>query len=517
MGFELPALPSFQTNIPQMPSALDQYGKMLQLKSLMGSQQMQQQQIQQQQQMAPLQVQQAQEGVKQAQLQTQEMQLKQDSQKAIQQAMVSGVFSKYVGADTGNGSGIDANGLLKELSSNPKILPEQAGQIVDGFLKRYQTMAETAKAVAQTGGEQATIRGKGFDALHERVADVLSLSGDKQTAALSSLTQDLANNPQLFAGVPKDDLGHVFVAARSGDLDTLKIQGGALAVDKKMAETAKAQAEAAKAQLGIAPPTPDQLTTFTGKTLPAFAALRPEQKQAFTAEAQSARTVDELNKVTERADATDKAEQMHRDSLAQTEALKGQTFAQQGLKENDKTWTDPQHGYVSTLAQANLGKKAIQAGADGNGLLTSLEPTMAVLGMNSFAGTHRISPAEASAAGAPGGWAERFTAWADKSASGKISPQLAKEGNQLFDQLVDSKYASSVQSSAMHAKGFGIPPANLPVMDRDGNLTTLDKVKLKPGSETTAPPAGATHVGVGSLDKKKHYLDASGKDLGVAE
>lgn len=31
------------------------------------------------------------------------------------------------------------------------------------------------------------------------------------------------------------------------------------------------------------------------------------------------------------------------------------------------------------------------------------------------------------------------------------------------------------------------------------------------------PPAGATHVGVGSVDKKKHYLDASGKDLGLAE
>lgn len=30
-------------------------------------------------------------------------------------------------------------------------------------------------------------------------------------------------------------------------------------------------------------------------------------------------------------------------------------------------------------------------------------------------------------------------------------------------------------------------------------------------------PAGATHTGVGSADKKKHWLDASGKDLGLAE
>jgi hypothetical protein len=30
-------------------------------------------------------------------------------------------------------------------------------------------------------------------------------------------------------------------------------------------------------------------------------------------------------------------------------------------------------------------------------------------------------------------------------------------------------------------------------------------------------PAGATHTGIGSVDKKKHWLDASGKDLGPAE
>jgi hypothetical protein len=33
----------------------------------------------------------------------------------------------------------------------------------------------------------------------------------------------------------------------------------------------------------------------------------------------------------------------------------------------------------------------------------------------------------------------------------------------------------------------------------------------------TARPAGATHTGIGSVDKKKHWLDANGNDLGVAE
>jgi predicted secreted protein len=96
-----------------------------------------------------------------------------------------------------------------------------------------------------------------------------------------------------------------------------------------------------------------------------------------------------------------------------------------------------------------------------------------------------VPPTEAAAAGAPGGWGERFTAWADKAATGKLSPQLAKEGTELFDDLIDSKYEASVQASAMHAKGYKIPPANMPVMDREGNLTTLDKApKAKPAAPT---------------------------------
>lgn len=50
---------------------------------------------------------------------------------------------------------------------------------------------------------------------------------------------------------------------------------------------------------------------------------------------------------------------------------------------------------------------------------------------------------------------------------------------------------------------------------------TLDEFSAKAptskGNAGPSKPAGATHTGVGSVDKKKHWLDASGKDLGVAE
>jgi hypothetical protein len=80
MAFQLPTgIPDLGTNAsrisPQMPNALEQYGKMLQLRQLAGN-------IQQQQQMNPLQVQQAQEATTQAQIETQQKQLALKTQQA---------------------------------------------------------------------------------------------------------------------------------------------------------------------------------------------------------------------------------------------------------------------------------------------------------------------------------------------------------------------------------------------------------------------------------------------------
>lgn len=52
-----------------------------------------------------------------------------------------------------------------------------------------------------------------------------------------------------------------------------------------------------------------------------------------------------------------------------------------------------------------------------------------------------------------------------------------------------------------------------------GRLGAKPQQPTQPQQQTQAsgPPAGATHIGIGSQDKKKHYLDAQGKDLGLAE
>jgi len=210
-----------------------------------------------------------------------------------------------------------------------------------------------------------------------------------------------------------------------------------------------------------------------------------------------------------RADATDKAEQMHQDSLAQTKALSGQHFQQKGIEDNDKAWTDPQHGFVTVASQVKLAKQALKEGADGSGLAASLGPVMTVLGINSFNQMHRISPAEAQAAAMPGGYVERFNAWADKAFKGKLSAQVAAEGTRLMDDILDQAHGRALLSSQMKVRSFGIPANQMPVMDREGNVTTLDQVKQ--------PTAGAASLPKGSgqlIDKATalQFYKAAGND-----
>jgi hypothetical protein len=183
------------------------------------------------------------------------------------------------------------------------------------------------------------------------------------------------------------------------------------------------------------------------------------------------------------------------------EALKGvqqeNELAKKGFDDINKAWTDPHTGFSGALMQARNTLNAIQAGADGNGLLTSMAPTMEVLGINHAAGISRISPQEAAAANLPGGWAERWNAWATKAATGKLSPQLATEGKQLMTQIIASKHQQSVQDTRMLAANSKIDPAQITVMDINGQPDTLAH-QIRAGVMQNPPktpiPPGKTRV-----------------------
>lgn len=187
----------------------------------------------------------------------------------------------------------------------------------------------------------------------------------------------------------------------------------------------------------------------------------------------------------------------HQNMEASKSISQDNELAKKGYDDINKAWTDPHSGFSGALMQANNTKNAIVAGADGNGLLTSMAPTMEVLGINHAAGISRISPQEAAAAQLPGGFAERWDAWATKAATGKLSPQLAQEGQQLMDQIVKSKHDASLQSSQLLAANSKIDPAQVTVMDRNGQPDTLAhqvRVKALTNPPNTPIPKGQTRV-----------------------
>ena len=366
------------------------------------------------------------------------------------------------------------NGLFERAAQ--KYNPIIAQKVVAPFLEHYKTMQDMTV-------KQQDVYTKAHQALGEGLAGVKT--SDNIPQALADFQAELKKNP--IPGLPPNELAEV----ENIGPEHLDATINALRFSSQVTEASSKQSAAKEAALKAEAPSDAERSTFTNKTLPSFTNMAASQRDAFAAEAENAKTRTELNAVLARADATDKAEQMHADSLRQARSLVGVKDAQKWLEDNYKNWNDPQHGYGQVASAAKLTLKAIQEGADGNGLAASMAPTMTVLGINGFNQTHRISPAEAQAAGAPGGYAERFNAWADKAFKGKLNAQVASEGKQLMNDILDAAYSRAVSGSQMAATSGGILATQMPAMDREGNITTLDKAI---GPKAKAPEASLIYA-----------------------
>jgi hypothetical protein len=268
-------------------------------------------------------------------------------------------------------------------------------------------------------------------------------------------------------------------------------------------------------QLKNQPPGQDQVDTFLGKTLQGYSHITKAESAGLQQEAKQARTVGEFDKVQEKALQLEtlgtNREIAQANIRANKEVAVKSEISKKGLDEVNKAWTDPQHGFTQVQAQAEMTKNSIQAGMDGNGLATSLTPTMVVLGVNNFGQTHRISPAEAAAAGAPGGIAERFNAWITKASSGKLTSQLATEGQAIMDNLIVSAHRKALTNTRVIAGNSGLDPSTVTVTDIHGNPDTLaNQIRV------TTPPSGAVGT-MKATDGKAYWVSQDHKVLGPAE
>jgi hypothetical protein len=129
---------------------------------------------------------------------------------------------------------------------------------------------------------------------------------------------------------------------------------------------------------------------------------------------------------------------------------------------------------------------------------------------------HRVGPELAAAyIQGGGGEGERGTTAGDFDAN--LAPSILHNNTAITANLLRSKigslenqYKQTMQKDDFQTR-FLTPEAR----------ATLEKLSPQQGggNQPAAPsrPIGATHTGVGSVDKKKHWLDAQGNDLGIAE
>lgn len=240
MPLNLPNIPNFNVTPPAQVDPLQQYGKMLQLRSLLGQQQLQ-----------PLQVQEAQNQVQAGSLENQQRQLELQSQQAMMKAWSDPDFLKsFTGTDRAQASGVgfDPDALTSSLISKG-VLPKDAMAMTAQFVERSQKIAATQKDIAQTGEAVASQRDKGMKILADKIGSILDLPASKAGEALATLKQDLVKNQAAYAGVPQEDLAHVF----SADLEHLPAMASLIGLDAKIADFHKSKAEAQKSEQGIIP------------------------------------------------------------------------------------------------------------------------------------------------------------------------------------------------------------------------------------------------------------------------
>lgn len=496
-------LPALASQAP--PNPVDQYSKILEMKSLMGQQQLQQQQVE---------------------AGSQENQMRQMQLEDMN--TVKSIAPKYVQKDEkGNVTGYDFDGLTNGAIA-AGVRPQSLAQLQAMRKNAADTLLAQENAKKGALENQNTINDQlsgHLEAFRNAPAEMKqsTLNDAMATAKKNNMPWQLPTDatqitPQML------DTAETSLAMHSQHVKEAQEQA---ATAKDAAETLLKQNEADMIQTyrknpqlllsqvdSIAPPKgPNGMLNARTR----FAVQRsleagdvPGAKEAIKSAAQEVGAIEKEKYVQGQ-------ENLRQDHNRQ--AMQSNELQRAGLNSLDKMFTDPQHGYSQFLAQANSTKSALAEAKDGNELAASLAPLMTVLGVNSFAGIHRVNPQEIAAAGpGVGSLYRRANTIIDKAVSGTMNEDTRKEMSTVIDGLINAKHAALVPSAQLVVKNAGLDPAKTSILDKDGSMTTLDKVSTAPAPKqtttSTAPPAGATHIAPGS-DGKKHYTNAKGEDLGA--
>jgi hypothetical protein len=182
-----------------------------------------------------------------------------------------------------------------------------------------------------------------------------------------------------------------------------------------------------------------------------------------------------------------------------------------GLASLEKSGDD----YTKFAGQMMNLKTNLAAAKTGDEVASAFAPIATVLGLNAFNGTHRISPAEAQAAGPELGSVYRqMDTWFSKNTTGTLNSDSVKEFQGMVDRLLDAKYQGYRQQTDYTVRLHGLSN-DTPVLGRDGSITTTGARATAAANGPVPQPAEATMKVPGS-DGHMHWSDGK-KDLGRAD
>jgi hypothetical protein len=508
---------------------MEQYGKMLQLKQLNG-------QIQQQQQMQPLQLQEAQADVTQKQQANQAQALQLKTSQALNDYWTNP--QKFQSTAPAEG---DQFGKMLGVAEDDPLLGMVRGMMKAG-VPGQAAIAEGAHTLtfrqdmAKATQEQQKVIDDAWTHLRTLAAPITAETdpGKKATLlqqALPGIAQWAKYDPSLGPIIPKLNPQNfdAFVGRIGGEQDALDLRGKAADVWKKELENDQTANPLIKMQTN---PT----EAFSGDKLPASIAYLTNQSKSTDPKISTLAT--QLLGVAN----TSKNVELQIDRSKKESA---QAIADGDPNAAAKLLVDgtvaPSQKAFSAAAQLQQGWDARKAEAD---YKVASSP-----GQVSFFGSAKsltdkggtLDQLAAAAKDIPDGQIPVFNTVADaikaSTGSGPIAKYAAISlgvaddyskvmgGGQGSDasrqqalQLVSAKQSPEQRAASIE----GIRGAvGSQTTSRIGSNTVLQKmyggnVAQPPAQQkTTGPPAGATHIAMGS-DGQKHYTNAQGQDLGVA-
>ena len=488
-------------------------------------------------------------------LQQQQLQAKQQQQAYEDQQTLRSLAPKYVKTDdSGRNSGYDYAGLIQE-AQQKGVSPALLNQVQ----QQYDSVVEShAKADAATmAREQARNKVN-----YEVVEDLRSIKDPTERLA----AMPMAINKLKLQGVDTRPYEALRTAPTDADLDNFEVGLGMhsqiLADAKTLAETNEKNAEASSKQWQKFPELGTMVNTQTGEVRNVSGGVMPpgilegkyvqlKQKENM-GQPLSPSDVAFLKSYKEfvglKPNVVAAIQQQNTGPALQGDALDNAA---------EKYWTTGQfpaggrgpqvmaqnHAIMNRAAELHSGESITAGTAAYKANADSLKKLQGNFDqVTAFENTALKNLDQVAAAGAKvPDLSVRFANVPVRMISSQMigTPEMAAFKTALLTaqteaaKVLSSSHASGVLSDSARHEAQEVLDGNLPFPAMMASINQLktdfgnrhdsyanqiaDIQKRLGGKDGSEKPAGATHTGIGSVDKKKHWLDANGNDLGLAQ